>query len=139
MADVFASKLLAGNTAVITGGGSGINFAIARRFAENGAAVALIGRTKEKLDSAADEIRKIGGVASGHPADVREYDAVAAAIKSARDGHGLIDIVVCGAAGNFPSPALGMSANGFKAGVDIALLGTFNTCRAAFEPLQRPG
>ena len=139
MAEVFASKLLAGKTAVITGGGSGINLAIARRFAEHGAKLALIGRTKEKLDAASAEIRQTGGTASGYPADVREYDALAAAIKSARDAHGEIDLVVCGAAGNFPAPVLGMSANGFKAVVDIDLLGTFNTCRAVFEHLRRPG
>jgi NAD(P)-dependent dehydrogenase (short-subunit alcohol dehydrogenase family) len=139
MPEVFRSKLLAGKNALITGGGSGINFTIARRFADSGATVALIGRTKEKLDAAAEEIRQSGGTASGHPADVREYDALAAAIKSARDAHGEIDLVVCGAAGNFPAPALGMSANGFKAVVDIDLLGTFNTCRAVFEHLRRPG
>jgi NAD(P)-dependent dehydrogenase (short-subunit alcohol dehydrogenase family) len=139
MADVFRSQLLAGKNALITGGGSGINFAIAQRFAASGAGVALIGRTKEKLDAAAEEIRKTGVKASGHPADVRDYDALAAAIKSARDEHGEIDLVVCGAAGNFPAPALGMSANGFKAVIDIDLLGTFNTCRAVFEHLRRPG
>lgn len=139
MAEVFVPKLLAGKNAIVTGGGSGINFTIARRFAENGANVALIGRTKEKLDAAADEIRKAGGTASGHPADVRDYDALAAAIKSARDANGEIDLVVCGAAGNFPAPALGMSANGFKAVIDIDLLGTFNTCRAVYEHLRRPG
>jgi NAD(P)-dependent dehydrogenase (short-subunit alcohol dehydrogenase family) len=139
MAEVFARKLLAGKNAIITGGGSGINFTIARRFAESGASVALIGRTKEKLDAAADEIRKGGSTASGHPADVRDYDALAAAIKSARDANGEIDLVVCGAAGNFPAPVLGMSANGFKAVIDIDLLGTFNTCRAVYEHLRRPG
>src|SRR5205814_6144794 len=66
-------------------------------------------------------------------------DALSGAIKSARDAYGEIDLIVCGAAGNFPAPALGMSANGFKAVVDIDLLGTFNTCRAAFEHLRRPG
>lgn len=139
MAKAFGEKVLAGKTAIITGGGSGINLAIARRYAENGAKVALIGRTKEKLDGAAAEIRKAGGVASGHPADVRDYDALAGAIKAAREEHGEIDLVVCGAAGNFPAPVLGMSANGFKSVVDIDLLGTFNTCRAAFEHLRRPG
>ncbi len=139
MPEVFGKKVLDGRTAVVTGGGSGINLAIARRFVEHGAKVALIGRTKEKLDSAAAEIRAAGGAATGHPADVREYDALAAAIKAARDAHGEIDIVVCGAAGNFPAPALGMSANAFKSVVDIDLLGTFNTCRAAFEHLKRPG
>jgi NAD(P)-dependent dehydrogenase (short-subunit alcohol dehydrogenase family) len=139
MPEVFEKKLLDGKTAVITGGGSGINLSIAKRFAEHGAKVALIGRTREKLDAAASEIRETGGVASGHPADVRDYDALAAAIKSAREAHGEIDLVVCGAAGNFPAPALGMSANAFKSVVDIDLLGTFNTCRAAFEHLKRPG
>jgi NAD(P)-dependent dehydrogenase (short-subunit alcohol dehydrogenase family) len=139
MTQVFGQGLLAGKSAIVTGGGSGINFSIARRYASQGARVALIGRTKEKLDSAAEEIRKAGGTASGHPADVRDYDALADAIKSARQTHGEIDLVVCGAAGNFPAPVLGMSANGFKAVVDIDLLGTFNTCRAVFEHLRRPG
>ncbi len=61
MAEVFGQELLAKKKAIITGGGSGINLAIARRFAAHGASVALIGRTKEKLDSAADEIQKAGG------------------------------------------------------------------------------
>ena len=139
MAEVFGQRLLAGKNAIITGGGSGINLAIARRYAENGARIGLIGRTNEKLDAAVDELRRAGGEASAHPADVRDYDALAAAIRSAREAHGEIDLVVCGAAGNFPAPALGMSANGFKAVVDIDLLGTFNTCRAVFEHLRRPG
>jgi NAD(P)-dependent dehydrogenase (short-subunit alcohol dehydrogenase family) len=139
MADAFAPKLLAGKHALITGGGSGINFAIARRYATSGATVSLIGRTKEKLDTAANDIRRAGGVATGYPCDVRDYDALAAAIAAAHDASGEINLVVCGAAGNFPAPALGMSANGFKAVIDIDLLGTFNTCRAAFEHLKRPG
>ena len=139
MAEVFAKQIVSKKTALVTGGGSGINLAIAKRLGEHGASVALIGRTKEKLDAAASEIRASGGEASGYPADVRDYDALAGAIKSAREAYGEIDIVICGAAGNFPAPALGMSANGFKAVVDIDLLGTFNTCRAAFEHLRRPG
>jgi NAD(P)-dependent dehydrogenase (short-subunit alcohol dehydrogenase family) len=139
MPEVFGKKILDGKTAVVTGGGSGINFAIAKRFAEQGARVALIGRTKEKLDSAAGEIARGGGLATGHAADVRDYDALAGAIKAAADTHGKIDLVVCGAAGNFPAPALGMSANAFKSVVDIDLLGTFNTCRAVYEYLRRPG
>jgi NAD(P)-dependent dehydrogenase (short-subunit alcohol dehydrogenase family) len=139
MAQVFGERILAGKTAVITGGGSGINLTIARRYAQQGAKVALIGRTKEKLDNAAAEIKAEGGEASGHPADVRDYDALSGAIKAARDKHGEIDLVVCGAAGNFPAPAVGMSANAFKSVIDIDLLGTFNTCRAAYEYLRKPG
>lgn len=72
-------------------------------------------------------------------ADVRDYEALAARLAEARAAHGAIDVLVCGAAGNFPAPAMGMSANGFKAVVDIDLLGTFNACRAAFEHLRKPG
>jgi NAD(P)-dependent dehydrogenase (short-subunit alcohol dehydrogenase family) len=71
--------------------------------------------------------------------DVRDYSAVETAFQKARDEYGEIDILVCGAAGNFPAPVLGMSANGFKAVVDIDLLGTFNTCRAAHAHLRKPG
>ena len=52
---------------------------------------------------------------------------------------GQLDILVCGAAGNFPAAAAKMSASGFKAVVDIDLLGTFNSARAAFEYLRKPG
>jgi NAD(P)-dependent dehydrogenase (short-subunit alcohol dehydrogenase family) len=137
--NTFRAELLDGKSALITGGGSGINLAIAQRFAEQGAAVSLIGRTQEKLDSAAASIETAGGRAAGFAADVRDYEALAAAIRSAREKFGELHIVVCGAAGNFPAPALGMSANGFKSVIDIDLLGTFNTCRAAFEHLARPG
>ena len=71
--------------------------------------------------------------------DVRDYPAVEAALQKTRDQFGEVDILVCGAAGNFPAPVLGMSANAFKAVIDIDLLGTFNTCRAAYPHLRKPG
>lgn len=136
---IFRENLLLGKTAFVTGGGSGIGLRMAERFAEHGANVILLGRKQGKLDTAAETIRFRGGSVATHAADVRDYAAVEAALKSTRDLFGEIDILVCGAAGNFPAPALGISANGFKAVVDIDLLGTFNTCRAAYEHLRKPG
>jgi NAD(P)-dependent dehydrogenase (short-subunit alcohol dehydrogenase family) len=139
MAEVFRDHLLQGKTAFITGGGSGINLRIAERFAEHGVKLVLIGRKQEKLDDAAARIRAVGGVAMGIAGDVRYYEDCENALRKATAEFGPIDILVCGAAGNFPAPVLGMSANGFKAAVDIDLLGTFNTCRAAYEYLRKPG
>jgi NAD(P)-dependent dehydrogenase (short-subunit alcohol dehydrogenase family) len=139
MSRIFRERLLAAKTAFVTGGGSGINLRIAERFAEHGARVMLLGRTQEKLDRAVDGIQASGGTAASFAADVRDYNAVAAALARTRELYGEIDILLCGAAGNFPAPASAMSANGFKAVVDIDLLGTFNTCRAAWEHLRKPG
>ena len=139
MASIFRDRLLAGKTAFVTGGGSGIGQRIAERFAEHGAKVMLVGRKQEKLDAAQSAILSSGGTASTASVDVRDYPAVEAALQKTRDQFGEIDILVCGAAGNFPAPVLGMSANGFKAVIDIDLLGTFNTCRAAYAHLRKPG
>jgi NAD(P)-dependent dehydrogenase (short-subunit alcohol dehydrogenase family) len=139
MSSVFRDHLLKDKVAFVTGGGSGINLRIAERFAEHGAKVALVGRTQDKLDHASAAIKANGGTAHGYAADVRDYPATESALKKAREEFGEIDILLCGAAGNFPALALGMSPNGFKSVIDIDLLGTFNTCRAAYEHLRKPG
>ena len=139
MASIFRDNLLAGKTAFVTGGGSGIGQRMAERFAEHGAKVMLIGRKQEKLDAAATVICSKGGTVATTALDVRDFPAVEAAFQHTHDQFGEIDILVCGAAGNFPAPVLGMSANGFKSVIDIDLLGTFNTCRAAYAHLRRPG
>jgi NAD(P)-dependent dehydrogenase (short-subunit alcohol dehydrogenase family) len=136
---VFADGLFKDQLAFFTGGTSGIGLGIAERFARLGARVVVAGRNQEKASQAADRLRTFGGSAAGLAADVRDYAAIEGAIETAHRQFGEIDILVCAAAGNFVAPALGMSANGFKAVVDIDLLGTFNTCRAAHQHLRKPG
>src|SRR5215470_7752912 len=111
---IFKERLLVGKVALVTGGGSGIGAGIAKRLAEQGAAVALLGRRAEMLDAVAAEIRGAGGKALAVPADVREYADVERAIERTVSEFGRLDILVCSAAGNFVSPAAGLSANGFK-------------------------
>lgn len=139
MPSIFRERILEGKVAFVTGGGSGIGQRMAERFAEHGAKVMLAGRKQQKLDDAAGEIRKAGGVAGTASLDVREYEALETALGRTHDEFGDIDLLICGAAGNFPAPVMGMSAHGFKAVIDIDLLGTFNTCRAAFQFLRKPG
>jgi NAD(P)-dependent dehydrogenase (short-subunit alcohol dehydrogenase family) len=132
----FKDDILAGKTAFVAGGTSGINLGIARRFAELGAKVAVLGRNPEKAAHAASEI---GQGAIGLTADVRDYAAIRGAMEQVANELGKLDIVVSGAAGNFLAPALGMSANAFRTVVDIDLNGTFNVFRGCYDLLNLPG
>ena len=133
MASPFRPDLFAGKVAFVAGGTSGINLGIAARFAELGAKVAILGRNPEKAQAAAAEFDALALTA-----DVRDFAATRAAMERGRNELGAMDIVVSGAAGNFLAPALGMSANAFKAVVDIDLVGTFNVFRGCHDLLATP-
>jgi NAD(P)-dependent dehydrogenase (short-subunit alcohol dehydrogenase family) len=128
-----------GRTVFVSGGTSGINLGIARAFASHGANLAVASRSADKVAAAVKELSQFGGKVMGQPADVRDAAAIAAALAAAYAQFGDIDVLVSGAAGNFPAAALGMSTNAFKAVVDIDLLGTFNVMRAAHQYLRKPG
>ncbi len=132
----FANDLFKGKTVFVTGGGSGINLGVAKNFAALGANIAICGRTQEKLDAAAEELRAFGTKVCAVSADVRDGAALEAAFEQSRTGLGAMDVLVCGAAGNFLAPAEKLSLSGFKAVVDIDLLGSFNATRSAFEQLK---
>uniref|UniRef100_UPI0038B8C5F4 SDR family oxidoreductase n=1 Tax=Paraburkholderia sp. RL17-347-BIC-D TaxID=3031632 RepID=UPI0038B8C5F4 len=131
-----SNDLFAGKTVFVTGGSSGINLGVAKNFAALGAQVAICGRTQEKLDTAATELRALGATVCPIVADVRDFAALEAAFARSRAELGPMDVLVCGAAGNFLAPAEKLSANGFKTVIDIDLLGAFNASRAAFEQLK---
>ncbi len=139
MADAFRDKILAGKVAYVAGGSSGINLGIAQRLAEQGARLAIVSRSQDKIDAAVKSITDAGGTAFGVSADVRDYAAVEASLKATHERFGDIDVLVSGAAGNFLAPVVGMSANAFKTVVDIDLIGTFNVLRASFDFLKKPG
>ncbi len=122
----------------VAGGTSGINLGIAEAFAQAGARVSVLSRSREKIDAAVD---RLGGqdTAAGYAADVRDYEAVAAALAAGRERFGKLAVLVSGAAGNFPAAVLDMSAKGFRAVVDIDLIGTFHVLRAGYVHLVKPG
>lgn len=132
---IFKDDILEGKVALVTGGGSGINLGIARQLVAHGARVSLVSRTQEKLDKAALELSPDGSRAKGFAADVRDDDALQAAIDQTIEHFGKIDILVNGAAGNFLVPAAQLSTNGFKSVIDIDTRGTFNATRMCFEQL----
>ncbi|MEL6608722.1 MAG: SDR family oxidoreductase [Pseudomonadota bacterium] len=131
-----ASFDFTGKNVFVVGGTSGINLGIAQSFAAAGARVAVASRKQDKVDAA---VATLGEGALGYAFDVRNYDDVAAALTAFADEAGKIDVLVSGAAGNFPAPALGISPNGFKSVIDIDLMGTFHVMRAAHPHMARPG
>jgi NAD(P)-dependent dehydrogenase (short-subunit alcohol dehydrogenase family) len=132
----FAKDLFAGKAVFVTGGGSGINLGVAKNFAAVGANIAICGRTQERLDGAAKELEALGARVFAKVADVRQPATVQAAIDETKQALGPIDVLVCGAAGNFLCRAEDMSPNGFKTVVEIDLIGSFNASRAAFAQLK---
>lgn len=133
----FAPDLYAGKTVFVTGGAGTINSAIAGGFAELGARVSLCGRTMEPLEAAAERLRGLGASALALYADVQRIETLEAALAECERQLGPVDVLVCGAAGNFPAPAEQMSAEGFAKVISIDLLGSFNAARAAFDQLRR--
>jgi NAD(P)-dependent dehydrogenase (short-subunit alcohol dehydrogenase family) len=139
MTSALREKILDGKVAFVAGGTSGINLEIARRYARAGAKVAVLSRKQDKVDAAVQLIAQEGTETAGFAADVRNYEAVEAALRQTAEKLGAIDIVLSGAAGNFPAAVLGMSPNAFKAVVDIDLMGTFHVLRASYAYLNLPG
>ena len=139
MPGIFRDGLYAGRHVFLTGGSSGITLRLAEAFGKAGAKVSILGRKQDKIDAALALLRGQGTTADGYSADVRDYAAVDGAMTKAVTAFGPLDVLICGAAGNFPAPAMAMSSNGFKAVLDIDVLGTFNSCRAAFEKFRTPG
>jgi NAD(P)-dependent dehydrogenase (short-subunit alcohol dehydrogenase family) len=129
----FVPNMLAGQVAFVTGGATGIGKEICRVLGAHGASVAMASRKREVLESAVEELRAQGIDASLGVCDVRDVSAVREVVEGVVAEHGRLDIVVNDAAGNFPAPISKISPNGFKAVVDIDLLGTYNVTRAAFD------
>ena len=130
----------ADKSVVVVGGTSGINRGIAEAFAAHGARVAVASRSQEKVDDTVAALLSAGAPnAIGAAFDVRDYDAVVAGLGSFQDQFGDFDILISGAAGNFPAFAAEMSVNAFKSVVDIDLMGTIHVMKAAYPHLQRPG
>lgn len=128
-----------GKNVFVFGGTSGINLGIAEAFVAAGARVGVASRSQEKVDAAVARLSRRDAPALGFSLDVREPQAVADALASFVQRQGKVDVLVSGAAGNFPAAAASLSPNGFKSVIDIDLLGTFNVMRAAWTHLAKPG
>lgn len=134
MDGVFRNGLFAGKTVLVTGGATGIGFAIAEAFKRLEADLLLVSRDQGRLDAAVQRLKAVGmGRVAAHSADVRD----AARIEAVAEKAGAVDVLVNAAAGNFPAPFSALSENAFNTVVDIVLKGTGNTCRSFGGRMQR--
>jgi len=130
---VFRPGLFAGQTVIVTGGGSGIGRCTAHELANLGASVALVGRRVEKLEAVQTEITQAGGQASIHACDIRDEAGVKAMIADVIAQHGKIDGLVNNAGGQYPQPVKDISLKGWDAVVRSNLTGGFLVAREAFN------
>ena len=122
--DIFAEDLLAGETALITGGGTGIGEQIALAMADHGADVAVASRNMDHLEPVAEAVRERGQRACATTVDVREQEAVEAMVETVVDDLGEISVLVNNAGANFVTPSEELSANGWRSVVGTILDGT---------------
>lgn len=131
---VFAANLFAGQTIVVTGGGSGIGRCVAHELASLGAKVIITGRKTEKLDKVSAEIREDGSEQIFQASfDIREEEAVKAAVKQIIAEHGPIHGLVNNAGGQYPMPLAMIGKKGWEAVVANNLTGGFLVARECYN------
>jgi len=142
----FRGDCLVGQVAVVTGGGSGIGFEIARQLSSHGCrAVVICGRRRTFLDRAARQLRSERENQQHYQrhqevdyqvCDVRSYEQCKGVVEYVRRRFGRLDVLVNGAAGNFLAEASQLSSKGFATVMNIDAVGTFNMSRASYPLLS---
>lgn len=133
----FRPGLFAGQTVIVTGGGSGIGRCTAHEVAALGATVVITGRKLEKLDRVCAEIAEDGGIAHGCAFDIRDEEAVKANVAKILETHGRIHGLVNNAGGQYPMPLAMISKKGWDAVVANNLTGGFLVARETYKQCMK--
>jgi 3-oxoacyl-[acyl-carrier protein] reductase len=128
---------LNGRSAIITGGSKGIGFAIAKRFAESGADVAIVARGRESLDAAVSDIKSVtNGHVIGVQGDVAKAEDVQRAYDEAMAAFGKLDIVVNNAGTSRAGPFEAMSDKLLQEDLDLKLFAAVRFCRLVIPQMK---
>ncbi len=122
--------LFAGQSVLVSGGGSGIGRATAYRFARLGARIAICGRNAARLDETANGLRSMGIDVLAIPMTIRDPDEVQRLVERVTQHFGAIDVLVNNAGGQFAQPAIDFSIKGWNAVIDTNLNGTWYMMQA---------
>jgi citronellol/citronellal dehydrogenase len=130
---IFKDGLFKGKTVIVTGGGSGIGRCTAHELAALGANVVIVGRSTEKLDTVAAEIREDGGEVTTMACDIRIDAMVGDVIDATLAKYGRIDGLVNNAGGQYRTAMKTITTKGFEAVVRNNLTGGFIFMREAYN------
>lgn len=133
---------LDGQAGLITGGGSGIGFACAEAMVRDGASVTIAGRSEDRLVSAVDQLRAIAadGVDVRHAVcDVKSEDDVAAAVATATEATGALQLCVAAAGNGTLGPVVAMPTEQWDDIIGINLTGAFFTLKHSAAAMVRAG
>jgi citronellol/citronellal dehydrogenase len=125
---MFKSTLFEGKTVLVTGGGSGIGFEIARQFLELGAEVYIAGRKKERLEEAVLKLHPLssqGTKVKAFVMDIRDTANIGHLADMIETQSGKLDYLINNAGGQFPSPAEDITEKGWNAVINTNLNGTW--------------
>jgi short-subunit dehydrogenase len=130
-------KPLQGRVVVITGASAGIGAATARAAAVAGASVVVAARRLDRLRSLVADIESAGGHARAVEADVADADALTRLMDTAVATFGRIDVCVCNAGIGYHGPFDSTPTAVTRRLVDVNVMGTFHTARAAIAVMKR--
>ncbi len=134
--------LMTGKYTIVTGGGTGIGFGIARRFAEEGAAsVMIVGRREDVLSDAIERllVHVPGASVKSMVCDITDEEQVKAAVSAACNEQGELDAMVCNAGTGFPNPILEADVSGWKAMCDLNIIGSLLCIKHAAQKMKNKG
>lgn len=123
-----------GMTALVTGGSRGIGFAVAKRFVDEGARVALV---STRLGGAMAAAAQLGDQVKGYACDISDYEAVQALVASVLADFGRLDILVNNAGITRDGLLMRMSEEDWNRVLEVNLKGAFNTCKAVMRPMMK--
>lgn len=125
--------------AIVTGGSRGIGEAISRRFAKEGAKVAIAARNRADIECAVENIRSEGGEARGFPVDLRDMDACARLIPDVAGEFGSVDTLINNAGIFQPVPIEDMTEEIWDQQIDLNLKSAFFLSKAAIGQMRKQG
>jgi citronellol/citronellal dehydrogenase len=131
--EIFAPGLLAGQVALVTGGGTGLGRATALELTRCGASVTIAGRRTEVLEQASAEIGAIAGAVGWVGGDVRTREDADRLVGTVLERHGRLDVLVNNAGGQYFTPAEMIAVKGWQAVWRLNVDGMLNMSEAAFE------